>query len=74
MLQAMQWKSGVPSEGELLIIGHQLKNIGDKFESSEDNRRQQSKNETEKDSRNSVKVPTNAIKFFCGNRVKDPWL
>ena len=74
MLQAMQWKSGVPSEGELLIIGHQLKSIGDQFETSEDNRRQQSKKETKKESRNSVKVPRNAMKCFCGNRDKDPLL
>ena len=70
----MQWKSGVPSEGELLIIGHQLKSIGDKFETSEDNRRQQSKKETEKKSRNSVKVPKNVKKRYCGNRGKYPWL
>ena len=73
MLQAMQWKSGVPSEG-VRLLAVQLKNTGDTLETSEDNKRQQSKNETEKESRNSVKVPSNAMKCFCGNRVKHPWL
>ena len=56
------------------LIGLQLKNTGDKFETSEDNRRQQPKKETKKESRNSVKVPRSVMKCFCGNRVKDPWL
>ena len=71
MPQALQRRARVPLE-EFILIGHQMKNIGDNLETCEDNGKHHSKKQTKKDKRNTVEACKWSIpKRCCLIRAED---